>query len=144
MSHAAPITNADVKALIAENAIPPGYTYTLVFISLDKRLLKDEMPARERVEILGSLEVSESDRIWLTPKTVAAIEPMDDKGNEIVRTALKLEPRNILDVYAKHFPTFAVLNPSLIAAVLPRPRECSPIPGRAGTELNKGATPARG
>jgi hypothetical protein len=117
MSSAAPITNADVTAFLVENAIPRGYTYTIVLISLDKRLLQDEMPARERLKILEHLEVSESDRIWLTSNMVAAIEPMCDKGNEIVSEARKLDPGKILDVFAEHFPTFAVLNPSLISVL---------------------------
>ena len=116
MTDAAPITNADVTAFLIENAIPRGYAYTIVGISIDKRLLRDEMPAKERLEILESLEVSASDRLWLTPEMVAAIEPMCDKGNEIVNEARRLDIGKILDVYAEHFPTFAVLNPSLIAA----------------------------
>lgn len=117
MSNAAPITSADVDAMLIGNCIPAGYQYTIVNISLNKRWLQDQMPARQRLEILERLEVSESDRLWLTPGMVAAIEPMDDKSNEIVSEARKLEAGKILDVFVKHFPTFAVLNPSLIAAL---------------------------
>ena len=117
MSNTTPITNADITAFLDANCIPRGYAYTLVMISLDKRLLQDEMPARQRLEILERLEVSESDRLWLTPGMVAVIEAMDDKSNEIVCEARKLEAGKILDVFVKHFPTFAVLNPSLIASL---------------------------
>ena len=99
-----------------------GYAYTLVLISLDKRLLQDEMPAWERLAILERLcKVPYSDRLWLTPEMVAVVGPMDDKGYEIVNAARKLEPGKILDVFAEHFATFAVLNPSLIAALEMKP-----------------------
>ena len=42
---------------------------------------------------------------------------MDDKSYEIVSEARKLDAGKILDVFADHFPTFAVLNPSLITAL---------------------------
>jgi hypothetical protein len=117
MTAAAPVTNAGITTLLVENAIPRGYAYTLVLISLNKRLLQDEMPARERLHILERLDVSGEDRLWLTPQMVAAIEPMCDKGDEIVSAARGLEPGKALDVFAEHFPTFAVLNPTLIAAL---------------------------
>ena len=86
------------------------------------------MPATERLKILEGLEVDDLDRLWLTNNMVAAILPMDDKSYEIVSEARKLDAGKILDVFADHFPTFAVLNPSLIAALemLPgnrKPRE---------------------
>jgi hypothetical protein len=116
MTAAAPITNADVvAAFLVESAIPRGYAYTIVRISLDKRLLQDEMSARERLEILERFQLSE--HRWLTPAMIAAIEPMCDKGNEIISEACKLDPGKTLDVFAEHFPTFAVLNPSLIAVL---------------------------
>jgi hypothetical protein len=117
MTDATPITNADVDAFLGLNAIPRGYAYTIVNISLSKRLLQYDMPAMERLKILQSLEVCDADRFWLTPEMVAAIEPMDDKGNEIVSEAGKLGAGKILDVFAEHFSTFAVLNPSLLAAL---------------------------
>ena len=75
------------------------------------------MPARERLQILEGLEVDDLDRFWLTNDMVAAILPMDDKSYEIVSEARKLDAGKILDVFADHFATFAVLNPSLIAAL---------------------------
>jgi hypothetical protein len=117
MSDAAPNTNAGVEAFIALNAIPNGYLYTLVNISVSKRALQDDMPVMERLEILQSLEVCGLDGVWLKPEMVAAIEPMDDKGNQLVIEASRLKPGPILDVFAKHFSTFAVLNPSLFAAL---------------------------
>jgi hypothetical protein len=116
MTTAALITNADVTAFLSENAIPKGYAYTIVNISVNKRLLRDDMPAKERLDLLESLEVSRDD-LWLTPKMIATIEPMCDKGNEIVSEARRLDASKILDVFADHFSTFAVLNPSLIAAL---------------------------
>jgi hypothetical protein len=117
MSNAAPITNADVTAFCGNNVIPRGYKYTIVHISLNKRLLGVDMPARERLQILEGLEVDDLDRFWLTNDMVAAILPMDDKSYEIVSEARKLDAGKILDVFADHFATFAVLNPSLIAAL---------------------------
>jgi hypothetical protein len=113
----AKITNADVEAFIGENAIPNGYLYTLVNISLSKRLLQDEIPASDRLEVLESLEVDIIDSIWLKPEMVSAIAPMCDKGNQIVSEARPLGAGKTLDVFAKHFSTFAVLNPSLLAAL---------------------------
>ena len=117
MSNAAPITNADVIAFCGNNVIPRGYKYTIVHISLNKRLLQADLPANERLQILEGLEVDDLDRLWLTNDMVAAILPMDDKSYEIVSEARKLEAGKILDVFADHFATFAVLNPSLIAAL---------------------------
>jgi hypothetical protein len=117
MSNAAPITNADVTAFVVNNAIPRGYQYTIVHISLNKRLLRADMPARERLQILEGLEVDDLDRLWLTNDMVAAIEPMDDQGYALASEARKLDAGKILDVFADHFATFAVLNPSLIAAL---------------------------
>jgi hypothetical protein len=75
------------------------------------------MPATERLKILEGLEVDDLDRLWLTNNMVAAILPMDDKSYEIVSEARKLDAGKILDVFADHFETFAVLNPSLITAL---------------------------
>jgi hypothetical protein len=114
MSNAAPLTNADVKAFMIANAIPRGYAYTIVDISLNKRLLRADMPATERLKILEGLG---GDQNWLTREMVAAIEPMDDHGYELASEAHKLPEGKVLDVFADHFATFAVLNPSLIAAL---------------------------
>jgi hypothetical protein len=115
MSNAAPITNADVKALTIGNCIPNGYLYVLVSISVSKRALQADMPAGERLQILESLDCN--DDAWLSREMVAAVEPMDDKGYQLVHEARKLDSGKILDVFAKHFETFAALNPSLIAAL---------------------------
>jgi hypothetical protein len=117
MSNAAPITNADVTAFCGNNVIPRGYKYTIVHISLNKRLLRADMPARERLQILEGLEIDDLDRLWLTNDMVAAIEPMCDKGYEIASEAHKLPDGKVLDVFADEFATFAALNPSLIAAL---------------------------
>jgi hypothetical protein len=117
MTDAALLTNGDVTAFLVEQAIPRGYAYTLVDISVNKRLLQDEIPAAERLAILEGLEVCKEDRGWLTPKMVATVDPICAKGILIVGEAHKLDAGKTLDVYAEHFPTFAVLNPSLIAAL---------------------------
>jgi hypothetical protein len=127
MSNAAQITNADVTAFCGNNAIPRGYKYTIVHISLNKRLARSDIPADERLRILEMLEVHDLDRIWLKTNMVAAIEPMDDRGYEIASEAHKLPEGKVLDVFADRFATFAVLNPSLIAALemlgAPHPRQ---------------------
>ena len=48
---------------------------------------------------------------------IAAIDPMDDKGDEIAGEIRKLGPQKALDVYAETFVAFAALNPSLIEAL---------------------------
>jgi hypothetical protein len=117
MSNAAPISNAAVMAFCADNVIPRGYKYTIVHISLNKRLARSDMPADERLRILEMLEVHDLDRIWLKTDMVAAIEPMDDRGYEIASEAHKLPEGKVFDVFADRFATFAALNPSLLAAL---------------------------
>jgi len=116
MSAAPQITNADVSAFLCAHCIPRGYAYSLVLISLTKHLLTQEMPAKERLEFLEHLEPSSEDRLWLTPEMVSAIEPMCEKGLAISWEAMKLGKES-LDVLAEHFPTFAVLNRSLLTAL---------------------------
>jgi hypothetical protein len=48
---------------------------------------------------------------------IAAVDPMDDKGEEIAREIRKVGPQKALDVYADTFTAFASLNPSLITAL---------------------------
>jgi hypothetical protein len=122
----APITNAGVDALLAANTIPPGYAYSLVLISLTKRLLAREMPTRERLEFLEQLEPSADER-WLTPEMISAVAPMDEKGLALAGEAMKLGKRG-LDMFAKHFATFAVLNPSLVTVL-------QMMPGHRAMEL---------
>jgi hypothetical protein len=93
---------------------PPGYAYTLVLASLTKRVLTEKIPAEYRLQFLEHLDKMPLGLIWLTPEMIAALEPMCDKGEEIVREAMKLGASKSLDAYAKFFSTFAALNPSLI------------------------------
>ena len=122
----APITNAGVNALLAANCIPQGYAYSLVLISLTRRLLARDMPARERLEFLEQLEPAPDER-WLTLNMISAVEPMDEKGLALAGEAMKLGKRG-LDMFAEHFATFAVLNPSLVTAL-------QMIPGHRAMEL---------
>lgn len=115
MNNAAQITNADVKAFCGNNVVPRGYKYTIVHISLNKRLLRADMPANERLRILEGLEGG--DQNWLTREMIAVVEPMCAKGYQIASEALKLNSGKALDVFADHFATFSSLNPSLIAAL---------------------------
>jgi hypothetical protein len=93
-----PFTSADVGLFIAANAIPNGYMYTLVRISFDKRFLQTKLPTGTQLEILEGLEIS--GHHWLTPKMVAAIQPMCDKAMQIASEAGKLGPGKMLDVFA--------------------------------------------
>ena len=58
-----------------------------------------------------------NDSTWLTADMIAAVQPMCDKGEKLAIEARKLGPLKALDAYAKFFSTFAVLNPSLLAAL---------------------------
>jgi hypothetical protein len=135
MSNAVPLTNADVKAFMIANAIPRGYAYTIVDISLNKRLLRADMPANERLKILEGLKGD--DQNWLTREMVAAIEPMNDQGYELASEAHKLPEGKVLDVFADHFATFAVLNPSMIAAL-------EMLPGSRGRRNQSPSTEGKG
>jgi hypothetical protein len=112
-----PAIKEEIEEFCCENCIPCGYKYTLVSISITKRMLEMEIPAEYRLKFLEHLDKRESSDIWLTAEMIAAIEPICDKGYEIVREAKKLPNGKYLDVYAERFSTFAVLNPSLIAAL---------------------------
>jgi hypothetical protein len=125
MNKSAPLTAADVDATLIGNCIPAGYQYTIVNISLTKRLLLCDMPAAERLKTLENLDIEGNER-WLTPDMIATIEPMDDKGYELASEALKLADGKFLDVFAERFDTFAVLNPSLVAALQIMPGFRSP------------------
>ena len=92
--------------------------YTLVCISIMKRYLAEEIDNLYRLKFLEYLDRwSIDDSNWLTAGAIATIEPICDKGYEIVREAQKLGPKKSLDVYADVFATFVVLNPSLLAAL---------------------------
>jgi hypothetical protein len=112
---AAPITNADVDAWCRTNCIPPGYKYGIILISFTKRLLAADRPPRERLEFLEYLNEPSADH-WLSTNMIATVAAMDDDGFKLAAEALKLGDKG-LDVIAKHFPTFAVLNPSLLASL---------------------------
>jgi len=107
------MSDEDIRTFLHDTCCPIGHMYTLVLISLTKRILKEEMPASYRLQFLEHLEKLRDN--WLTADTVAAVEPVCDKGYEIIREVQKLGASKALDVYAKHFKTFAGLNPSLIA-----------------------------
>ena len=107
----------DVCAFLGKFPCPTGYKYTLVLISLVKRMLTEEMPASYRFNFLERLDRMPAGTTWLTADMIAAIEPVCDKGHEIIHEAQKLGAKKALDVYAQHFATFAELNRSLIAAL---------------------------
>jgi hypothetical protein len=109
------------EAFMIASACPNGQKYTLVLSSLTKRLLAEEMPAAYRMQFLEHLEKMGTREPWITAEMIAAIEPMCDKGYEIVQEAQKLGANKALDAYAKFFSTFAMLNPSLIAALQQSP-----------------------
>jgi hypothetical protein len=112
MSTAPQITNADVSAFLRTNCIPRGFQYSLVMISFTKRMLAADRPPRERLEFLEHLDEPSADH-WLSTDMIRAVEPICDNGFKLAAEALKLGDRG-LDVFAEHFPTFAVLNPSLL------------------------------
>jgi hypothetical protein len=109
----------DMETLSHEMCGPVGWRYTLVLASLTKRLLTEEMPASYRLEFLQHLDKmpKAENSTWLTPDMIAALEPMCDRGYEMVREAQKLGPTKALDAYAKFFSAFAALNPSLIGVL---------------------------
>jgi hypothetical protein len=114
------MSNEEIRAFLHDTCCPVGHQYTLVIISVTKRWLKEEMPASYRLEFLEHLDRMAKDD-WLTAEMIAAIEPVCDKGFEIIREAQKLGAHKALDVYAEHCGTFAGLNPSLIAALKQSP-----------------------
>jgi hypothetical protein len=107
------MTATGIKEQLAANCIPPGYLYSIVSISHTKRALAGEMPLQERLAMLQGLETEPT----FTPEQIAAVEPMCDKALEITGEAMKLGDGAELDVFARHFETFAVLNPSLMTAL---------------------------
>ncbi|WP_316196863.1 hypothetical protein [Bradyrhizobium sp. SZCCHNS3053] len=91
--------------------LPPGHKSALVLVSVTKLALKGEMPAAMRLEFLDHL--SKMCDGLITDQAIALVEPMDERGWEIVSEAMKLGPKKALDVYADKFHVFAALNPSL-------------------------------
>jgi hypothetical protein len=112
----------EVQNFLRQNCTPPGFRYTLVMASITKRILQTEIPAEWRFKFLDHLNRMTDGSDWCTVDVIAAVEPMDDNGHELFREAQKLGPKKALDVYADIFPTFAQLNPSLIAALKKSPR----------------------
>ncbi len=84
---------APATALLCEAACPIGYLYTLVMMSITKRMLAMDIPAEYRLKFLEHLDKNATRDIWLNAEMIAAIEPICDKGYEIVREANKLEPK---------------------------------------------------
>jgi hypothetical protein len=108
-----------------------GHTYGLVMISVTKWCLRGEMPPQMRLEFLDHLE-KQVDSV-LTPSVIAIVEPIDNKGLELYREAMKLgfgrdwssgpRPPCVWDVLYEKFDVFAALNPSLQRA---RDEACRP------------------
>jgi hypothetical protein len=111
-----PGAKEDIEKSLGGACCPVGHCYTLVLASLTKRLLTEEMPAAYRLQFLQHLDKMPNgeSKTWLTAEMIAAVEPMCDKGYEMVCEAQKLGPKKALDAYAKFFSAFAALNPSLI------------------------------
>ena len=113
------MTKEEIEKFCSDCCIPCGFKYTLVVISETKQMLEEEIPAEYRLKFLEHLDQMSLDRerVWLTAEMIAAVGPMCNKGYEIAREAKKLPGGKFLDLYAENFSTFAVLNPSLIAAL---------------------------
>jgi hypothetical protein len=75
-----------------------------------------ELSESWRLELLRHLDGMLD--VWLTPEMIAALEPMDNKGEklaaEIRKVGQKVGQMKALDVCADTFVAFASLNPSLI------------------------------
>jgi hypothetical protein len=112
-----PKTKKQIDALLCEACCSSGTLYTLIMISITKRMLAMEIPVEYRLKFLEHLDKNVSRDPWLNSEMITAIEPICNKGYEIVREANKLGPKKALDLYAEHFSTFAILNPSLITAL---------------------------
>ncbi len=114
-------SDEDISTFLCDTCCPVGHQYTLVAISITKRLLNEEIPASYRLQFLEYLDKWAADTAWLTQEIIANIEPVCDRGYEIVREAQKLGTHKAFGVYAQHVKTFAKLNPSLIAALKSSP-----------------------
>jgi hypothetical protein len=109
--------NEETEVLLMASCCPFGHRYTLVLISLTKRLLAEEMPAAYRMQFLKHLEKMGAQDMLITADVIAAVEPVCDEGYEMIREAQELSTNKALDAYAKFLPAFAALNPSLMAAL---------------------------
>jgi hypothetical protein len=119
-------TKDQAEAFMVTAACPNGHKYTLVLSSLTKRLLAEEMPAAYRMQFLEHLEKMGTREPWITAAMIAAIHPLCDKGYEMVCEAQKLGANKALDAYAKFFPAFAALNPSLVTVLKMSPTYIEP------------------
>jgi hypothetical protein len=122
------VTVEYVEQVCRANVIPKGHLYTLVAISVTKRGLAQDIPDDYRLKFLNQLDrMAGYGEAWLTAGVIAAVDPMCDAGWEMYREAAKLDREKpgrpgMLDALAKFFPTFAVLNPSLMTALEMEPR----------------------
>ena len=107
----------ETEALLMASCCPVGHRCTLVLISVTKRLLAEEMPAAYRMQFLEHLENMGKHDMWITDEVIAAVEPVCDKGFEMICEAQKLGAKKSLDAYAEFLPAFAALNPSLMASL---------------------------
>jgi hypothetical protein len=89
----------------------------LVFVSLVKMLLAEEIPTEYRLKFLQWLE--RRDDWWCSPRIIAVIEPMCDNGYELLRETMKLGHKKGFDTLAhwEEFNAFVALNPSLLTAI---------------------------
>jgi hypothetical protein len=104
----------DEKAILCT---PVGHRYTLVYISLVKRLLAAELSPAYRIRFLEWLDRCGDS--WLTPDKIATVAPMDDNGYEMLCEATKLGAKKALDTVATCdvFNAFVALNPTLLTAI---------------------------
>jgi hypothetical protein len=109
------MTTDEIKEFLSRTATPNGYMYTLVLASHTKRILQTKLPEEWRFLFLNHLEKMVD--TWLTPEMIAALEPMDQRGEEMLAEIAKVGPKKALDLYAKAFVAFAALNPSLIGVL---------------------------
>lgn len=94
-----------------------GHRYTLVFISLVKHLLAQDLPTDYRLKYLQWLD--RRNERWEQPHIIAMIEPMCEDGYQLLRETVKLGPKKYFDVIASWevFNAFVALNPSLLSAI---------------------------
>jgi hypothetical protein len=92
-----------------------GERYTLVFISLVKRMLSMEIPQNYRLQYLEWLDRDRD----ITPEMIGAVNRMCVDGYELLREAQKLGAKKALDVISRLevFTAFVALNPSVLAAI---------------------------
>jgi len=93
-----------------------GHRYTLICVSLAKRVLQLEMAEAERLELLQRLDKMVDQ--WLTAEAIAAVQPICNRGYKLIEEAEPLGNK-ALDVYARSdvFDAFTALNPSLLTAI---------------------------